>query len=150
MDTDQSAGIGMSPNAEPAPTAIALPLFLPADAPLWQRLLVDEVSQAEKRGNGGKAAVARLLGFKRAYVSRAVATIEGRPSGFPGGVPQTFIDRVLDRLYVIRECPATFQSQPRAECDRIGNGPAPTHNPQSMRIWKECQRCPHRPTKEKE
>lgn len=129
-----------------AAPVVAQPLFV-QDKPLWVQLLVKEVATEEARGKG-KAGVAHRLGFGRAYVSRAIATIEGRSSGFKGGVPQTFIERVLNRLHVITECPATLQSQHRGECSRIGNGPAPTHNPLSMRIWKTCQNCQHRPQPE--
>lgn len=53
-----------------------------------------------------------------------------------------------DRLYVVAECPATMQEQARSECKRLALGAAPTQNPLSMRIWKICQTCPHKPEKE--
>lgn len=89
--------------------------------------------------------MARRLGYSRAYVSRVIATLEGRASGFEGGVPAQFVGRVIDRLHVVRECPATERPQPRSECKRIGTGPAPTHNPLQMRIWIACQRCAYKP-----
>lgn len=137
MDTNTVEAVDGAP-------VVALPLFA-QEQPLWFRLLVEEIAAEEAKSGKGKAGVAVRLGFGRAYVSRAIATIEGRSSGFPGGVPQSFIDRVLDRLHVIKECPATTLPQPRHECQRLGNGPAPTHNPLAMRIWKVCQRCDHRP-----
>lgn len=114
-----------------APTVIAA-------VPDWRVLLASEVARHPR----GRAGVAIRLGVSRTYVSRALS--DGK-SGFEV-VPQQFIARVIDRLHVIRECPATMQPQPRAECQRIGNGPAPTHNPLSMRIWRECQQCPHKPS----
>lgn len=130
--------------AAPVIPVPATPLFAEGH-PLWAQLLITEIGSDRKRG---KAGVATRLGFKRAYVSRVIATLEGRSSGFPNGVPQPFIARVMDRLHVIRECPATHQPQPRGECQRIGNGAAPTHNPLALRIWKVCQGCQHKPEKE--
>lgn len=124
-----------------APAIIAAPVFV-QDQPVWVQLLCKEIGSHKR----GKAAVADLLGVKRAYVSRVIATLEGRSSGFPKGVPGAFQQRVIDRLHVIRECPATIQPQPVTECQRIAHGAAPTHNPQAMRIWSECQRCVYKPT----
>lgn len=103
--------------------------------PLWQRLLADAIRNAGPRG---KAAVAERLGVSRPYVSRVVA-------GDYDPVPQPFIDRVIERLYVVAECPATGQPQPRIDCRRIALGAAPTHNPLAMRIWACCQRCAEKP-----
>lgn len=134
----------MSANAQPV---IAAPLFV-QEQPLWLRLLVNEIAAAEKRG-GGKAEVGKRLGFSRPYISRVIATVEGRvKSAFPGGVPEKFIERVIDRFSVVPECPVTKQPRPFSDCRRIGNGPAPTHNPLQMFTWRECQRCPHKPVKE--
>lgn len=111
---------------------------------LWQDILLREI-KADGRGKAGVAA--RMGGIGRAYVSRAVATIEGRSSGFAKGVPKEFIDRVLDLESQI-DCPATpGHKRPRADCHK-GNGPAPTHNPLAMNVWRECQRCPQKPAKE--
>lgn len=103
----------------------------------WMRLLSDAIAAA--RDLGGKAEVARRLGVSRPYVSRVM-------NGDFDPVPQAFVDRVIDRLYVVARCPATTLPQPRAECRRVALGPAPTHNPLAMRIWKCCQTCPERPT----
>ena len=135
----------MESNARPLgdATAATVAASCAADhAPDWRALLEAEV----KANKCGKAGVAIRLGIGRAYVSRALAT-GNTSAGFPNGiVPQQFIDRVIARLHVIRECPATMQPQPRTECQRIGNGPAPIHNPLSMRIWRECQQCPYKPS----
>ena len=113
-----------------------------ANAPeLWRALLETEVAADPK----GKAGVAARLGFGRSYVSRALATGRSR-AGFTGGVPQAFIDRVIERLHVI-ECPANYQKQPRGAC-RKANEAAPTHNPLAMRIWRACQSCANKPVKE--
>lgn len=106
----------------------------------WHALLVAEVAAHPK----GKAGVAARLGVTRCYVSRVLST----GASAYAKAPQKFIDRVIDRLHVVADCPATNSPKPRSECKRLGNGAAPTHNPLAMRIWIECQRCPHKPGKE--
>lgn len=105
----------------------------------WRALLETEIA-AHRRG---KAGVADRLGVSRAYVSRVLSP--GK-SGL-AKVPKSFVDRVIDRLHVVAECPVTCQPRPRSECRQIGNGPAPTHNPLSMRTWRACQQCAHKPEK---
>lgn len=111
-----------------------------ANAVDWRALLSTEVASDPK----GKAGVAIRLGVSRAYVSRALS--EGTSSFTK--VPDKFITRVIDRLHVIAKCPAILQPMPRSECKRLSSRAAPTHNPRSMGIWIECQRCPHKPGKE--
>lgn len=101
----------------------------------WLALLRTAVADADP---GGITRVAVRLGVSRTYVSQVLNNL--RPT-----VPQQFISRVIDRLHVVAECPATLQPQPRAECQRLSRAAAPTHNPLAMRIWKICQTCPHRP-----
>ncbi len=89
----------------------------------------------------GKAGVAARLGVSRGYVSQILST--GRSARAPS--PE-FVRRVLTRYHVV-VCPARgWQETPYADCIKA-NGPAPTHNPLAMRIWRECQRCPNRPAK---
>lgn len=106
-----------------------------SNAPDWQSLLIAAVESA---GRGGVSRVAARLGVDRSYVSQVL-------NGLRPTVPAAFIARVIDRLHVVAECPATLQPQPHAECRRLALGPAPTHNPLSLRIWQHCQRCAHRP-----
>lgn len=87
----------------------------------------------------GKAGVAIRLGYGRSLLSRVLSPND------PLAMSEDLARRVIDRLYVIPECPATLHEQPRSECRRIGLGKAPTHNPLAMRIWKTCQTCPHKP-----
>lgn len=110
----------------------------PEVTPDWRAALVAAVAKHPR----GKAGVAGRLGFTRSYVSRALAT-GTRRSGYTQGVPQSFIDRVTERLIGI-ECPATFQLAIRSQC-LSANHPAPTHNPLAMRTWRECQTCSFRP-----
>lgn len=106
----------------------------------WRALLAREVVAA---GKEGKARVAIRLGVSRAYVSRVMST--GK-SAF-AEVPPSFIERVISRFHTVR-CPARGDHEmPYADCAKA-NGPAPTHNPLSMHLWRECQRCPNKPTKE--
>lgn len=107
----------------------------------WRALLIAAVSAEDARRRGGITRVAARLGVSRPYVSQII-------NGLRPQVPEQFIARVIDRLYVVDECPATGHPQPRSECRRIGMGPAPTHNPLAMRIWKHCQACPHHPEKQ--
>lgn len=111
-------------------------------APDWRALLAAEVEARKKEG--GKAAVAIRLGVSRSYVSRALST---GSSGY-AKVPEEFVKRVIDRLYVIRECPVTLQPRPVTDCQRINTGPAPTHNPIAMMTWRKCQECPFKPSPE--
>jgi len=103
-----------------------------ATAPNW-RALFDAAIEKD-----GTVKVATRLGYRNhTLVSRIRA----------GHVPASgkFQARVIDRYFVVSECPATGLEQPRAECRRLATGPAPTQNPLAMRIWKICQRCPHKP-----
>lgn len=104
-------------------------------APDWRVILDAAVAAA---GRGGISRVAVKLGVSRPYVSQVL-------NGLRSNVPPAFIARVIERLYVVAECPATFMPQPRSECRRLARGVAPTHNPLAMRIWKCCQACPHKP-----
>lgn len=118
----------------------ALPIA-PAAAPAidWRALLLAAVA-ANPRGSAG---VAVRLGFSRAYVARALATGKSA-SGFPQGVPQRFINRVLLRLHVV-ECPARgYLPVPFSDCARA-HGPCPTSNAFDVRLWRACQTCPHKP-----
>ncbi|WP_374342642.1 hypothetical protein [Azonexus sp.] len=100
------------------------------------RLLAEAISAAGKKG---KAAVAARLGYGRSLVSRVMSPNDSLQ------MSDDLARRVIDRYHVIPECPATQQEQPRSECLRLSSGPAPTHNPLAMRIWRNCQTCPHKP-----
>lgn len=106
--------------------------------PDWRAILAREVALHPRK----KAGVAERLGVSRTYVSRATST---GASAFKD-VPRDFIARVLD-LEADVDCPASGGRVARAEC-RKANGPAPTHNPLAMRLWRECQRCPIKPIQE--
>jgi hypothetical protein len=102
----------------------------------WRTILDREISLDPRR----KAGVALRMGVSRSYLSRATST--GK-SAYPKGVSEKFKRRVYD-LESDVDCPAQFFRVPRAEC-RKALGPAPTHNPNAMAIWRECQRCPLKP-----
>lgn len=105
------------------------------DRTLALRLLTEAVKGHKK----GKAGVAISLGYGRAMLSRVLSPND------PLQITDALAQRVIDRYHVVAECPATLQAQPRGECHRIALGAAPTHNPLSMRIWRQCQTCPHKP-----
>jgi len=104
----------------------------------WREILANAIAKDPR----GKAGVADRMGVSRAYVSRATST----GSSTLAEVPQRFIDRVLE-LEADIACPARGTCVPRGECHKA-NQPAPTHNPQAMRHWRECQTCQHKPAKE--
>lgn len=103
----------------------------------WRALLAREVAKA---GEHGKTRVAARLGFSRAYVSRVM-----NPEGKSGlkNVPQTFIDRVINRFHVV-ECPVRSVDVPYSDCAKA-NQPAPSHNPLAVMVWRKCQTCPNKP-----
>jgi hypothetical protein len=103
--------------------------------PDWRAILAREIALHPR----GKAGVADRMGVCRSYVSRAMSA----GSSAYADVPADFIKRVLD-LESDVDCPAIGARAPRSEC-RKANQAAPTHNPQAMRIWRECQRCPLKP-----
>lgn len=90
-------------------------------------------------GKGGKASVAKHLGYGRALISRVLSPND------PLDISAPLIDRVIERYHVIPLCPATGQAQPVAECYRLNAGKAPMHNPAAMQVWKKCQTCAHKP-----
>lgn len=108
---------------------------MPADKQLAMQLLGDAVATHSK----GKAGVAVMLGYGRALIARTLSPND------PLQMSDALAQRVIERLHIVAECPATGLPQPRSECRRIGTGHAPTHNPLAMRIWKICRSCPHFP-----
>ncbi len=107
--------------------------------PDWRAILEKAVSDHPK----GKAGVSVRLGVSRSYVSRVLSH---GASAYEA--PDSFITKVIERLYMVTECPHTLQPQPFSECRAISLAPAPTHNPLRMALWKSCQRCPNKPVKE--
>lgn len=102
------------------------------------RLLVSAVAADRK----GKAGVALRLGCSRPLLARVLSPADGC------AMSDKLAARVIDVYHVIRACPATGGEMPVSECQRFAAGPAPTHNPQAMRIWKTCQSCPYKPLKQ--
>lgn len=101
-------------------------------------LALDLLKKAVAEDKRGKAGVAIRLGYGRALIARTLSPND------PLGMSESLAARVIDRLHVVPECPATLQPMPRSDCKRIAWGNAPTHNPLSMRIWLTCQDCPNR------
>lgn len=104
---------------------------------LAQALLADAVA-ADRQG---KAGVALRLGCSRSLLARVLSPAD------PCGLSDKLAARVIDVYHVVRACPATGGEMPVSECKRLAGGPAPTHHPQAMRIWKACRTCPYQPVK---
>lgn len=107
--------------------------------PDWRAILEQAVSEHPK----GKAGVSVRLGVSRSYVSRVLSS---GTSAYEA--PPSFITKVIERLYMVAECPHTSQPQPFSECRAVSLSPPPTHNPSRMALWKSCQRCPNKPIKD--
>lgn len=112
--------------------AEALP---PPTIPLWRQLFDQAVAKH------GPVNLAVMLGY-------ANHTLISRIKNGHIQASSQFQQRVLDRLHVVAECPATGLEEHRSHCRQIAGSPAPTHNPLAMRIWKVCQTCAHNPEKE--
>lgn len=111
---------------------------MPADTvltPDWRTVLAREIARDPR----GKAGIAQRLGVSRCYVSRVTS---GGVSALAAVSPR-FVSRVYD-LESDVGCPATGGMIARRECLKA-LAPAPTHNPQAMRIWRECQTCAMKP-----
>ncbi|MDI9407709.1 MAG: LacI family transcriptional regulator [Candidatus Pacebacteria bacterium] len=104
---------------------------------LATKLLKQAVAEA---GGGGKALVARRLGYSRPMIARVLSPNDSWQMSL------AMADRIIDRLNAISNCPGTGRVQARAECLRFAAMPAaPTHNPAAIRIWRACQSCLHKP-----
>ena len=108
-----------------------------ADTALAMPLLAEAVAADPK----GKAGVAWRLNVSRALLSRVLSPND------PTGMSAKLAQRVIDCYHVVPACPYNGLARPRSECRRLALGPAPTHNPLAMQIWKTCQSCPHKPEK---
>lgn len=105
------------------------------DKNLALQLLQEAVAAHPK----GKAGVSIRLGCSRSLLARVLSPND------TAGLSDDLARKIIDCCHVVPECPATLHPQPRSECRRLSNAHAPTHNPLSMRIWKSCQTCPHKP-----
>jgi hypothetical protein len=105
------------------------------------QLAMQLLTQAAQENPKGKAGVAASLGYGRSLISRVLSPNDKCE------MSEDLAKKIIDRLYVIPECPATSHPQPRSECSRLNSLPAPMHNPLSMRIWRVCQTCEYKPEK---
>lgn len=107
-----------------------------ADArPLWRQLFDAAVAKH------GPVNLAVMLGYSNHTLVSRIKNGHVEASG-------QFQARVMDRLYIVAQCPATGLEEQRSHCKQIAHAKAPTHNPLAMRTWKVCQTCPHKPEKE--
>lgn len=103
--------------------------------PLWRSLFDEAIAKH------GAVRLAAMLGYSNHTLVSRIKNGHVEASG-------QFQRRVIDRLHIVAECPASGLEQPRSECKRLALGPAPTQNPLTMRFWKVCQNCKHKPEKE--
>jgi hypothetical protein len=108
---------------------------MPSNAPDWRALFDTALAGL------GPVKLATRLGYSN-------HTLVSRISGGHIAASTVFQKRVIDRLFVVPECPITLAERPRSECRQLALCAAPTHNPLAMRSWKTCQNCAHKPEKE--
>ena len=80
---------------------------MPSNAPDWRALFDTALAGL------GPVKLATRLGYSN-------HTLVSRIGGGHIAASPVFQKRVIDRLFVVAECPATLQAQPRSECARIG------------------------------
>ncbi|WNL39855.1 hypothetical protein RN346_04670 [Halomonas sp. PAMB 3232] len=103
-----------------------------AQPPRWIALLANEV-----RASNRKLAAERI-GVSRSAVSLALA------NRYPSPSTDSIEKKVLSALDGLK-CPALGDTISVEQCREYRARPAPTHNPMAMRLWRQCQTCPHNP-----
>ncbi|MDR3352179.1 MAG: hypothetical protein LBO00_04045 [Zoogloeaceae bacterium] len=87
----------------------------------------------------GKAGVARKLGVSRPILARVLSANDPTP------LSKKLARRVI-QTYGVVICPATGEAALIEDCRRAV-GPAPTHNPAAVRLWRQCRACPYKGSK---
>lgn len=100
--------------------------------PAWVLLLAAEVNATSMTAAG------RQIGMSRSAVSLALSNTY--PSRSVRGVAMRVI-AALGRV----ECPAQLAQITEPECREFRVRRPPTHNPNALRQWQVCQRCPKNP-----
>lgn len=100
--------------------------------PLFVRLLAAEV------GETNRTRAAERVGISRTAVSLVLNNKYSSPS--TKGVER----RVLDALGRI-DCIAVGEVLTIEQCQTYREKAPPTHNPQSMQLWRACQHCSNNP-----
>lgn len=83
------------------------------------------------------AEIARRIHYKRPSLSLALS------GNYTGSTKTIAAAYVAYRKQVA--CPYTSDIVSRQYCRDHALGAAPTHNPSSLRHWRACQGCPHKP-----
>lgn len=104
------------------------------EPPLFVRLLAAEVAASNK------TKASQRIGMSRTAVSLILANRYASPS--TAGVER----RVMETLGRI-ECVALDDVVTTGQCQSYREKPAPTHNPQAMQHWRDCQHCIHNPNR---
>lgn len=83
------------------------------------------------------AEIARRIDYARPSLSLALS------GGYTGDTKTIGEAYVKYRKQVL--CPYTAETVSRQYCVKHALVPAPTHNPASLRHWRACQNCEHKP-----
>lgn len=102
----------------------------------WRQLF----DAALERHSGNKAALGTELGVSRTMISLVAS------DKYPGSLA-AFAKRVV-AAYDRYPCTFSGQDVTPLVCADIALRQAPTSSPREMRLWRTCQSCAHKPTKE--
>lgn len=98
------------------------------EQPLWKKLVYERIKTL-----GSIQKVATQLGYARSSLSLA---LRDKYIGDTKNLENTVI-RVLGHVM----CPYLNQKISPQQCGEYRTKDAPTHNPASMRHWRQCQQC---------
>lgn len=98
---------------------------------------VDACHEEKLKASISYAEIARRIDYKRPSLSLALS---GNYTGSTATIGAAY---VAYRKQVL--CPYTETTVSRQYCAKHALGAAPTHNPSSLRHWRACQNCEHKP-----
>ena len=96
----------------------------------WMDLLIGAVSKSNI------LEVANKLGYSRTTVS---LVLSGKYQGKTDKVAKIVLE-----VFAIVQCPFLQTEITLKECANFAHCKAPTHNPNKMQHWRNCQRCPNK------
>lgn len=103
----------------------------------WREALIEQAERGEDGKRLSFAEIARRIGYARPSLSLA---LHGKYVGDIKTIAQAYVDY---RTSVV--CIYTQANVGRDYCQEHANAEPPTHNPQSLRHWRVCQNCKHKP-----
>lgn len=98
---------------------------------------VDACHEEKLKAGISYAEIARRIDYKRPSLSLALS---GNYTGSTDTIGAAYVSY---RKQVL--CPYTATTVSRQYCVKHALGAAPTHNPSSLRHWRACQNCEHKP-----